>query len=606
MTQTQKGTNGPVLFGSFGPKRTGPNGAKLKGDNLIMNNGVKKAICIASTVTMCGLYTLPIYAINEKDTMYCNTNNIGVVYKETSNGEEKNEDMPIDTSIKYYLDGNEISIDDLKGKSGKVKIEINFTNKDKKTETIDGKQVTMYTPYIVACGTILDNEKFSNVTISSGKIIDNGTNSVVLGISMPGMQESLNIDEIDIPENVIIEADAKDFELGNMYMYIESNVFDNDFDFFDKFDGLYEKSQTLKNASNQLVSGSQTLKDGANTYSEKMNEFNNGVTTYANGVNTVSSNYSKINAGITSVSKNSKKIAEGSSNLSNGIKDLKSNLANIISAIGNIKTGLDGIDGGISKMETAVDGSIQNITESTSKNSETAKTLTALGTATETSVASLKATKKALETTVSSMEEDETKTELLAEIAKLDEQITALGKNTATERAAYNKAMEAETNQVLTGLNTLKTSLETLKGVSSKVTAGMNTLVAGSPELQAGLDKLEDGSNTLSSGAKSLSDGTSTLSSGAKELKNGIDTLNSNTETIKSSSKQLNDAAKTISDGATTLSNGMKQFDNDGINTIYNLVNGDVKGAQNRIEKLMDLAKNSGSYKYILKVDNLK
>ena len=57
-----------------------------------MNNGVKKAICIASTVTMCGLYTLPIYAINEKDTMYCKANNIGVVYKETSNGEEKNED----------------------------------------------------------------------------------------------------------------------------------------------------------------------------------------------------------------------------------------------------------------------------------------------------------------------------------------------------------------------------------------------------------------------------------------------------------------------------------------------------------------------------------
>ena len=50
----------------------------------------------------------------------------------------------------------------------------------------------------------------------------------------------------------------------------------------------------------------------------------------------------------------------------------------------------------------------------------------------------------------------------------------------------------------------------------------------------------------------------------------------------------------------------MKQFDNDGINTIYNFVNGDVKGTQNRVEKLMDLAKNSGSYKYVLKVDNLK
>ena len=71
-------------------------------------------------------------------------------------------------------------------------------------------------------------------------------------------------------------------------------------------------------------------------------------------------------------------------------------------------------------------------------------------------------------------------------------------------------------------------------------------------------------------------------------------------------SSQLNDAAKTLYDDVATLSEKMKQFDNNGINTIYNFVNGDVKGAQNRVEKLMDLAKNSSSYKYVLKVDNLK
>lgn len=71
-------------------------------------------------------------------------------------------------------------------------------------------------------------------------------------------------------------------------------------------------------------------------------------------------------------------------------------------------------------------------------------------------------------------------------------------------------------------------------------------------------------------------------------------------------SSQLNDAAKTLYDDVATLSEKMKQFDNNGINTIYNFVNGDVKGTQNRVEKLMDLAKNSGSYKYVLKVDNLK
>lgn len=250
---------------------------------------------------------------------------------------------------------------------------------------------------------------------------------------------------------------------------------------------------------------------------------------------------------------------------------MKNNLSTIISAIGSIKTGADGIDSGLTKMNTAVEGSIENITNLTSKNSETAKALSTLGTNTSTSIQSLKTTKKALETTADEIEDEEAKNKLLTQVKSLDEQITALEKNVATERAAYNKAMETETTQVLRGLNTLKTSLETLKGVSSKVTAGINQLVSGSPELQEGLNKLEEGSNSLTSGAKSLSDGTNTLSS-----------------------------------GATTLSDGMKQFDNKGISTIYNFVNGDVKGAENRVQKLMDLAKESSSYKYILKVDDLK
>lgn len=51
---------------------------------------------------------------------------------------------------------------------------------------------------------------------------------------------------------------------------------------------------------------------------------------------------------------------------------------------------------------------------------------------------------------------------------------------------------------------------------------------------------------------------------------------------------------------------GWNEFDNNGINTIYNFVNGDIKGAQTRLEKLSNLAKNNSKYKYILKVDNLK
>lgn len=573
-----------------------------------MNKLIKKIVCITATISLCGMYMAPIYAISEKDALYCKMNNVGEIYKSVSNGEEKNEEMPIETEIKYYLNDEEISSDDIKGKSGKVKIEIKYTNKDEKTVEIEGKQVKMFTPYIIACGIILDNEKFENVTVSSGKTIDNGSNTMVVGITMPGMQESLELNEedIEIPEKVTIEADVKDFELGNMYMYIESNVFNSDLDFLDEFESIYGDIQNLKNASKQLVDGTKELKEGTGTYAEKIGEFNNGLTTYTNGVNTISSNYTKINDGISTINSNTRKIAEGSSDLSSGITELKTNLSSLISAMSKIKQGIDGINSGAQEIIKNVDSSITKIEASTSETSDTTKNLKALGTATETTIYKLTATKTALEKTVSSMKECEEKTALLSEIASLDKQITELKTNVTTERTAYNKVIKEETKEVLTGLNGLKEGLQKLQGVSLTVKNGVDTIVSSSPELQKGLNKLENGSSTLSKGANELSAGTNTLSNGAKELKTGIETLNSNTETIKNAGIGLKDGAQTINEGANTLADGMNKFDNDGISKIYKLVNGDIKGVQNKFEKLIDLSKNSNSYKYILKTDSIK
>lgn len=576
-----------------------------------MNRFVKKIICVASTIALCGMYTLPIYAISE-ETLYCKMNNIGEVYKSVSNGEESKEEMPIETEIKYYLNEEEISFNDIKGKPGKARIEINYKNKEKKTVEVNGKQETMYVPYIVACGMILDNEKFQNTTISSGKIIDNGSNTVAIGIAMPGMQESLDLEkeDIEIPEKITIETEATDFELGNIYMYVESDVFDTDsLDFLDEFESIYEDCQKLKDASRQLVEGSKSLKEGTTTYAEKFGEFNQGLSQYTSGVSSVNSNYTKISDGISTIDTNTKKIAKGSSSLASGITELKTNLSTLISAMSQIKQGTDGIYDGVGQMINSVDSSITKITTSTSESSSTVKTLTSLGTATETSIYKLNATKSALEKTVSTMEESEEKTALLSEIASLEKQITELKINVGAERSAYNKAMKEETNEVITGLKGVKTALQKLQGVSLQVKNGVDTIVKSSPKLQSGLRELEDGSKTLSQGANELSSGSSTLSSGAKELKAGIETLNSSTGSLVDAGNQLKDGADTLSTGANTLASGMKEFDNSGINTIYNLVNGDLRSVQSRTQKLMDLAKkddNSSSYKYILKVDSLK
>ncbi len=72
---------------------------------------------------------------------------------------------------------------------------MDYTNKEKKTVSVDGKQEEVYTPFVMMTGMILPNETFSNVTIDNGKVISDGSKNIVVGFGMPGMKESLNLDE---------------------------------------------------------------------------------------------------------------------------------------------------------------------------------------------------------------------------------------------------------------------------------------------------------------------------------------------------------------------------------------------------------------------------
>lgn len=70
----------------------------------------------------------------------------------------------------------------LAGKSGKVKITLQYTNKEERTVDINGKKVKMYVPFVVVAGTIIENENARNIEVSSGKVVDDGSKTVVVGM----------------------------------------------------------------------------------------------------------------------------------------------------------------------------------------------------------------------------------------------------------------------------------------------------------------------------------------------------------------------------------------------------------------------------------------
>ena len=93
---------------------------------------------------------------------------------------ESSEELPVEVKMTYYLDGQEIQPEELAGKSGKVKIRIDYLNHSSQKVGEEGKEVV--TPFLMMTGMILPNENFSNVEVTNGKVISDGQKSIVVGI----------------------------------------------------------------------------------------------------------------------------------------------------------------------------------------------------------------------------------------------------------------------------------------------------------------------------------------------------------------------------------------------------------------------------------------
>lgn len=133
-------------------------------------------------------------------------------------------DLPVNFNITYYLDGKQVEPDKIAGKKGQVKMVVTVNNESKKTVKIDGKDATIYTPFIVAGGMILQEDKFTNVTVENGKTIGDGTKEIALMVGAPGLKESLNLSDemlkqlgdFNFSNTYTITADTDKFELSNM------------------------------------------------------------------------------------------------------------------------------------------------------------------------------------------------------------------------------------------------------------------------------------------------------------------------------------------------------------------------------------------------------
>lgn len=555
-------------------------------------------------------------------------------------------ELPLDCTIKYELNGEEIAPNDLIGKSGNVKITIEYTNKEERFVNINGKNEKMYVPFVVMAGTMLDNTKMKNIEVTNGKVLDNGQKTVVVGLACPGLIESLGLEDEDL-NKVEISFEATDFEMENIMSYATPKIFnDADISAMDKLDEVYSQINDLKSASTQLVEGAKTLQDGTEEYVSKSTEFADGLETFNQGINTATNSYNKIDEGIDSVNSNISTIKNGANKLNKGASDLSDGLNSLQTgvsagkeqAVSSLEESSKTLSAGIDQIIAGKDQEVETIKEQVIEN---ANSKLAEGLKTGVSSAVSSAIDSTMEKKMASVQKailaDETLTteeklaiqKSLSSISISDAEKQAMSKQIGTAIdsavAQTTKAQEAGLDAindnekgVKAGLNTLKTqAASSIKSGISEISSGFDAITDGTTELIAGSNELKNGTSTLSQGTSKLQTGVSTLASGSKELKTGLSTLNSSSNKLNSANKQLLEGASTISDSAKTLAEGISEFDKEGINKIVSMVNGDVKDLQTRVEKLQDLANEydsfagkdeeaEGTTKFIFVVDSLK
>ena len=440
-----------------------------------------------------------------------------------------NESLPIQVDVKYYLDGKEMKPKDMIDKKGNVSIRIKFYNRD--YNSIEG----LYIPYVVDTTTMISNKSNSNFSITSGKSVSTGNNTVLTAISSPGLYENTRIDEFKDLDKVTITYDTKSFSAIDIYFAITPKLIDNiDLSKLDQVDNMVGSLGELQSGMDMIESGSSQLAEGNKQIAAKAKMLSSGIGQLSNGMNQLDSSLQEINNKITDITNtvnvinsilqaqqdNTIVITEEQYNmLPDSVKDALAQLVGLYQNNSDIMIRLKELDlslsatyelYGLDRDEATIVAELQNNLD-------------------DKTISVLLNTKKLYETNYESNEE-------------LIERI----KNYLHEILLGEQGI----------INTLVTYLNTINGYSIQ-------LANGSSSINSGLSSIYDNSLLLCDALDKVSDSTSTLSNGISKInKEGINKLSELGNNVSNYSTKVKNIIK--------LTNEYNGYSGDNINqTIF-------------------------------------
>lgn len=537
--------------------------------------------------------------------------------------------LPVSVKATYYLDGNEISPEDLAGKSGKVKIRLDYTSNETVTKDVNGKDEDISVPFVAVSGMVL-GDNFTNIQVTNGKYLAQGESNIVVGYAVPGLDSGVKDAakdlDTEIPDYVEVSADVTDFSLDmTVTMLVNGSEMDysGDLDLTD----LDDLTEALSSAGNQLADGSGELSDGAGQVSEgagtlasKMGDLTTGAGSLKAGMETLSSSSGDLASGVAVIDQSAQSIANGINTLDTAVNtkmtaeeqaavaqqagtaaasaveaqfaagtDMYNQISSLASgAFESTITNKDTVD---KIYEGYLEQVYPKMFESAYAATLTDKSFTAVKNGQYTSFEEAYAT-------LSNVESNQVAQQIKAGVdSDVKNQLYAMASSTASKIADEGKA---EIGQTVVGACKTAASQAASQAAGAAAVQGAETAKA---TIASQIEATQANGYSLVSGANALAKGTSTLAGSVPALKDGISQLVNGANALASGAGQLKNGASTLADGASqvadgagTLNESLVSLNNDAIKKMVSAYNGDVKDSVARLQAAMEAATEYDSF----------
>ena len=240
---------------------------------------------------------------------------------------------PVTAEIRYELNGQPITAEELLGKSGHVRITVDLTNHIYTHQMIGGVQRKIYTPFATVVSFALDADDFTNLKAEHGSIQTDSQTQIAAFVALPGLQESfqglLTGDLSDLGDKLLdsvsIEADTDCFVFPTIIMAASTST-----------EELLEKDEdfpSLDEALNEMRDGFDELKDGSIELDDGAHELDDGA--------------QELDDGAHELDDGAKDLDDGAKDLDDGAQELKDGAADLDDGAGKLKDGAAALNGGL-------------------------------------------------------------------------------------------------------------------------------------------------------------------------------------------------------------------------------------------------------------------